>query len=63
MQSYYKLIFLWKIKGTLQRNDSVKYQIVRCGIFAVHTEETGSYELEAVICLSSCYYWFNVTVF
>ena len=43
--------FLFRqFEWTLQRNDPVEYQCVFFGIFRIYTEESVSYELEAVVC-------------
>ena len=40
----------WKLEGTLERNDAVEYRLAFFGVVDICTEESVSYELEAVVC-------------
>ena len=52
--SFITIPLFWKSKRTLQRNDSVKYQMFFRRIMRIHAEISLTYKLEAFICFCIC---------
>lgn len=50
-------------KGTFQRNNTVKYQMLWFAVFTICTEISISYKLEAIKCFCLCQLWLYITFF
>ena len=56
-------MLFFRLKGTLQRNNPVKYEMLPCTVFGIAAEISVSYKLVAVVCLTSFQGSLKLTVF